>query len=236
VLLKYKYNVFVKYTEQVVVFDTSKTKNSYICILENFVIMKSIISVFLMIIMIVACKDDATIHQLEIKKALKEKELVFNTINKIWVFTPKNLTPETQSIANNWNDWRLFTAELYQKPKGTIGAFQRKTKSLVKKIDVLNNTIPEKINKPQIKARLMALITKIKALHTFMNLDRIPEKKVVVLITDLNIELNAFQDQIEEIVRRSHIVKEEGEQEMLNAIGSKPSATFEENNLGEKIN
>lgn len=198
--------------------------------------MKSIISVFLMIIMIVACKEDARIHQLEIKKALKEKELVFNTINKIWVFTPKNLTPETQSIANNWNDWRLFTAELYQKPKGTIGAFQRKTKSLVQKIDVLNNTIPEKINKPQIKARLMALITKIKALHTFMNLDRIPEKKVVDLITDLNIELNAFQDQIEEIVRRSHIVKEEGEQEMLNAIGSKPSAIFEENKLDEKIN
>jgi hypothetical protein len=46
------------------------------------------------------------------------------------------------------------------------------------------------------------------------------------LITDLNIELNAFQDQIEEIVRRSHIQKEEGEQEMLNLLnGSQPTNT-----------
>ena len=120
----------------------------------------------------------------------------------------------------------MFTAELYQKPKGTIGAFQRKTKSLVLKAEVLNNTIPEKINKPQIKSRLMAIITKVKALHTFINLDRIPEKKVVTLITDLNIEVNAFQDQIEEIVRRSHIQREEGEQEMLNSLnGSQPTDT-----------
>ncbi|GAW89733.1 hypothetical protein FPS14_contig00029-00011 [Flavobacterium psychrophilum] len=46
------------------------------------------------------------------------------------------------------------------------------------------------------------------------------------MITDLNIELNAFQDQIEEIVRRSHIQKEEGEQEMLNLLnGSQPTNT-----------
>lgn len=197
--------------------------------------MKYIVSLLLMIIIFIACKDDNNIHQLEITKALKEKELVYNIINKTWVFTPKILTPETQSITNDWNDWRLFTSELYQKPKGTIGAFQRKTKSLVQKIDVLNNTIPAKLNKPQIKARLMAIITKVKALHTFMNLERIPEKKVVVLITDLNVELIAFQDQIEEIVRRSHIVKEEGEQEMLNSLsGAKPSATFEENKPANK--
>lgn len=169
-----------------------------------------------------ACKDDDKIHALEITKALKEKELVFDTVNKTWNFTPKPLTPESQAITNNWNEWRLFTAELYQKPKGTIGAFQRKTKILVQKVEILNTSIPERINKPQIKSRLMAITTKIKALHTFINIDRIPEKKVVELITDLNVEVNAFQDQIEEIVKRSHIQKEEGEQEMLNSInGSK---------------
>lgn len=189
--------------------------------------MKPIASlILLLLILLSSCKDDDKTHELQITKALKEKELVFSTINKTWNFVPKNATPETQAITNNWSDWRLFTAELYQKPKGTIGAFQRKTKSLVLKVEVLNNTIPEKINKPQIKSRLMAIITKVKALHTFINLDRIPEKKVVTLITDLNIEVIAFQDQIEEIVRRSHIQREEGEQEMLNSLnGSQPTDT-----------
>lgn len=181
--------------------------------------MKYIVSlVLLLMVLFTGCKDDNKTHEMQIAKALKEKELVFNTINKTWNFEPRILTPEAQNITKNWSDWRLFTSELCQKPKGTIGAFQRKTKSLTLKIEVLNNTIPEKINKPQIKSRLMAIITKLKALYTFINLDRIPEKKVVTLITDLNIEFNAFQDQIEEIVRRSHIQKEEGEQEMLNSL------------------
>lgn len=167
-----------------------------------------------------ACKDDDKIHALEITRALKEKELVFNTISKTWNFSPTTLSPESQGIVNNWNEWHLFTSELYQKPKGTIGAFQRKTKSLAQKVEILNNTIPERINKPQIKSRLMAITTKVKALNTFMSIDRIPEKKVVELITDLNVEVNAFLDQIEEIVKRSHIQKEEGEQEMLNSINS----------------
>ena len=189
--------------------------------------MRYIVSlVLLLLVLFTGCKGDDKTHEMRIAKALKEKELVFSTINKTWNFVPKTLSLETQNITNNWSDWRLFTSELYQKPKGTIGAFQRKTKSLTQKAEVLNNAIPERINKPQIKSRLMAIITKVKALHTFINLDRIPEKKVVTLITDLNIELMAFQDQIEEIVRRSHIQKEEGEQEMLNSLnGSQPTST-----------
>lgn len=180
--------------------------------------MKSIASLFLLLFLFGACKDDTKIREMEITKALKEKELVFNTVHKTWNFTPKNLSPESQSIANNWNEWRLFMSELNQKPQGTIGAFQRKTKALVQKAELLQTTIPSKIDKPQIKSRLSAMITKVKALHTFLNLDRIPEKKVVELITDLNVEVIAIQDQIEEIVRRGHIQKEEGEQEMLNSI------------------
>ena len=200
--------------------------------------MKYIHLVFvLLLILFSGCKEDNKKNNKQIYKARKEKELVFSTINKTWDFAPRTLSQEAQTITNNWNDWRLFTSELYQKPKGTIGAFQRKTKSLVQKVAILNNTIPEKINKPQIKSRLMAIVTKVKALHTFINLDRIPEKKVVTLITDLNSELIAFQDQIEEIVRRSHIQKEEGEQEMLNSLsGSEPTNTLPEKELYDTEN
>ncbi|WP_264543908.1 hypothetical protein [Flavobacterium sp. N1846] len=177
----------------------------------------ALFSVFLCLIF-TGCKDDSVMHQAEITRALKEKELVFTNINKVWNFTPRALTPESQSIATNWNEWRLFTAELYQKPKSTIGAFKQKTKSLAQKSEGLNLSIPNKLQKPQIKSRLMAIVTKVRALNTFMAFDRIPEKKVLTLVTDLNQEVNAFQDQIEEIVRRSHIQFEEGEQEMLNSI------------------
>ena len=180
----------------------------------------------LSVLIFTSCKDDNNSQEIESKKALKQKELVFENINKSWNFIPRTLSPESQLIATNWNEWRLFLAELSQKPKGTIGAFQRKTKSLVQKADVLSATIPEKLNKPQIKSRLMAMVTKIKVLHTFINLDAIPEKKVVTLISDLNVELSAFQDQIEEITKRNNIKLEEGEAEMLNAVkGSQANPT-----------
>ena len=181
--------------------------------------MKFIIAFCLLLLLIfTSCKNNNNNQEIESIKALKQKELVFENISKSWNFIPRVLSPESQVIAANWNEWRLFLAELSQKPKGTIGAFQRKSKSLVQKADVLSATIPEKINKPQIKSRLKAMVTKIKMLHTFINLDAIPEKKVVILISDLNIELSAFQDQIEEITKRNNIRLEEGEAEMLNAV------------------
>jgi hypothetical protein len=187
--------------------------------------MKSFLAVLLGIFFsFISCKDDSQQHEIEITRAKKEKELVFNNINKAWSFNKRNLTPESQSIASNWNEWRLFTDELYQKPKSTIGAFQRKTKSLVSKTDALQTTIPSKLDKTQIRSRLSALITKVKALNTFISLDRIPEKKVLALVSDLNLEVNAFQDQIEEIVRRSQIQLEEGEAEMIKRSGGTVTA------------
>ena len=182
--------------------------------------MKSFFTILLGVLFsLVSCKDDSQQHEIEITRAKKEKELVFNNVNKAWNFNKRNLTPESQSIASNWNEWRLFTDELYQKPKSTIGAFQRKTKSLVSKTDALQSTIPPKLDKTQIRSRLSALITKVKALNTFISLDRIPEKKVLNLVSDLNLEVNAFQDQIEEIVRRGQIKMEEGEADMIKRVG-----------------
>ena len=184
----------------------------------------------ILISILISCKDTSQEHEAEVIRAKKEKELVFSNINKAWNFNPRILTPESQSIASSWNEWRLFSDELYQKPKGTIGAFQRKTTSLVAKTEALPNTIPDRLNKPQIKARLAALITKVKALHTFISLDRIPEKKVLTLVNDLNVEVNAFQDQIEEIVRRSKIQMEEGEALMIQRVGAKKENTEEKLN------
>jgi hypothetical protein len=173
---------------------------------------------FLIFFIFFSCKEETEKHKNEILKDQKQKDLAFNEISKSWNFSKRILSPDSQKIENNWNDWRLFLAELYQKPKGTIGAFKRKSKSLVQKTESLNNAIPEKLDKPQIKSRLMAMITKVKSLNTYINIDPIPEKKLIEIINDLNMEVTAIQDQIEEIVARSNIKMEEGEKEMLNSI------------------
>ncbi len=183
--------------------------------------MKKILSFLFLIYLFSACKEDTTVRDIEIKKELKEKELVFSAIQSAWHFQERSLTPESQNIATNWNEWRVFINELNQKPAATISAYKMKTKSLVQKAEVLQNTIPKRLDKTQIKSRLNALITKLKALNMFLNIDRIPEKRVVTMVTDLNLEVIAFNEQIEEIVRRENIQMEEGEAIMIQKIGGK---------------
>ncbi|WP_136667554.1 hypothetical protein [Flavobacterium sp. H122] len=181
---------------------------------------------FLFAVILVSCKKEDRSEAVEVQRALKEKELVFNSLSKAWNFSSQQLTPESEVIVQSWNEWRLFINELNQKPKSTINAFKLKTKNLVKKADVLPSTIPNRLNKPKIKARLSALITKLKALDMFLNIDRIPEKRVIELVNDLNLEVNAFNGQIEEIVRRSKIQMEEGEVEMIKRAGGKKVDTL----------
>lgn len=166
-----------------------------------------------------SCKKEEPTNTVEIQNALKEKELVFNTLEKAWNFQERKLTPESEIIALSWNEWRLFNNELNQKPKSTLSAFKLKTKSLVKKADTLAFTIPDRLQKPQIRVRLSAIVTKVKALNMFLNIDHIPQQRVLELVADLNFEVNAFNNQIEEIVRRSHIPMEEGEADMIQKVG-----------------
>ncbi|MFK7048485.1 hypothetical protein [Flavobacterium columnare] len=179
-----------------------------------------------LIFVLFSCKKEEQDNAIEIQKSIKQKELVFNSLDKAWIFSEQKLTPESEIIALNWNEWRLFIKELNQKPKSSLNAFKLKTKDLVQKVDILPNTIPTKLQKPQINVRLSAIITKVKALNMFLNIDRIPEKRVVELVSDLNIEVNAFNDQIEEIVRRSHIQMEEGEEDMIKHISGKKSESL----------
>jgi hypothetical protein len=117
-----------------------------------------------------------------------------------------------------WNEWRIFLSELNQKPKSTIGAFQKKAKELSKKAADLNNNIPIAYNKPEVKSRIAVLISKVNALNLFINLDEIPYQKVVALVTEINIQLVSLQTQLDEIVRKSTIPKEEGESDLIQML------------------
>lgn len=176
------------------------------------------IYVFLLIFGLFACKNDNEKRQVESIKDIKKKELIFSIIDKAWVFNAKPINETSRASALTWNDWRAFLDELDQKPKKTIGAFQKKSAELSKKVMALNNLIPVEFNKPEIKARIAILITKVRMLDLYIHLSEIPEQKVIALIPEINIQLIALQNQMDKIVKKSKIPLEEGESELLRML------------------
>lgn len=166
-------------------------------------------------LLIVSCQNDNKLLIIEQQKEAQKKEVVFNNINRGWVFDISPIEPVTQDKINGWMEWRAFLTEINQKPKSTIGAFQKKAAALSKKVVDLNNNIPAEFNKPQIKARIAVITTKIKSMDLFIHLNQIPSGKVVKLISEINTEIDYFQLQLEEIVKRSQIPMEEGESDII---------------------
>lgn len=166
-------------------------------------------------LLLVSCQNDNKLLIIEQQKEAQKKEVVFNNINRGWEFDISPIEPVTQDKINGWMEWRAFLTEINQKPKSTIGAFQKKAAALSKKVVDLNNNIPAEFNKPQIKARIAVITTKIKSMDLFIHLNQIPSGKVVKLISEINTEIDYFQLQLEEIVKRSQIPMEEGESDLI---------------------
>lgn len=165
-----------------------------------------------------SCQDDTAQRTAENSRDAKKKEIIFDTINKGWNFNTQPANPTSQSLINTWTEWRVFLNELSQKPKTTIGAFQKKSKMLSKRVKELNKYIPSPFNKPEIRSRIAVLTTKLNSLNLYINLDEIPDQKVVTLVAEINIELASLQSQLDEIVRKSQIPKEEGESDLIQML------------------
>lgn len=168
-------------------------------------------------IVLISCTDEKT-RAVNQEKDAKKKEAVFASINNHWRFntTPQNAT--SQSLVADWAAWRNLLTEMSQKPQSSIGAFQKKAKTLSEKVKELPNSIPAKYNKPEVRARIAVLATKINSLNLFINLDDIPAEKVNLLISDINVEMSGFQSQLNEIVRKAAIPKEQGEADMIRML------------------
>jgi hypothetical protein len=181
--------------------------------------MKYRISLFLLFVFLLnSCQNQDEKRLAENKKEAKKKELIFNNINKGWVFYDTPINTVSEENINSWNEWRQFLEELKGKPKKTIGAFQKKSSAIAQKAMALNNNIPEQFNQPQIKSRISILITKIKMMDLYIHLDRIPDEKVVFLIGDINKELVSLERQMDKIVEKNKIPLEEGESDLMKMI------------------
>ena len=181
--------------------------------------MKYRVSLFLLFVFLLnSCQNQDEKRLAENKKEAKKKELIFNNINKGWVFYDTPINTVSEENIKSWNEWRQFLEELKGKPKKTIGAFQKKSSAIAQKAIALNNNIPEQFNQPQIKSRISILITKIKMMDLYIHLDRIPDEKVVFLIGDINKELVSLERQMDKIVEKNKIPLEEGESDLMKMI------------------
>jgi hypothetical protein len=192
----------------------------YLCnFVSNIYKMKLLFScLFLVLFLTLSCQNNKEQRLIETAKEAKKQEIIFDNINKGWNFNAKPLNPASQGLVEMWNEWRIFLIELNQKPKSTIGAFQKKAMELSKKAADLNNNIPVAYNKPEVKSRIAVLISKINSLNLFIILNKIPDQKVVALIAEINIQMISLQSQLDEIVRKNTIPKEEGESDLIQML------------------
>ncbi len=191
--------------------------------------MKYKISLFLLLTTVLfSCQNENEKRLAENAKEAKKKEAIFNNINKGWTFLDEPINEISESQLNSWTEWREFMKEIGEKPRKTIGAFQKKSAAISKKAMALNDNIPAQFNQPQIKSRISILITKIKMLDLFIHLNKIPDDKVVFLIQEINKELISLERQMDKIVEKAKIPKEEGEADflrMLDTTRAIPSST-----------
>ncbi|WP_026703896.1 hypothetical protein [Flavobacterium soli] len=174
--------------------------------------------IFLLMVIGVSCQDDEAKRETARVKNLEKREQVFETISKNWNFSERPMNSETQTWVSNWEEWKGFLTELKQKPKSSIGAFKKKSKTLSQKVFYLNANIPPKFNNPQVKSRISILTTQINSLDLYMNLDNIPANKVVTLVPEINTAIASLQLQFEEIVRKDKIPMEQGESDMIRML------------------
>ncbi|MEN2486302.1 hypothetical protein AAYQ05_00755 [Flavobacterium sp. B11] len=181
--------------------------------------MKYQISLFLLLTTVLfSCQNENEKRLAENAKEAKKKEAIFNNINKGWTFLDEPINEISESQLNSWTEWREFIKEIGEKPRKTIGAFQKKSAAISKKAMALNNNIPAQFNQPQIKSRISILITKIKMLDLFIHLSNIPDDKVVFLIQEINKELISLERQMDKIVEKAKIPKEQGEEDFLRML------------------
>ena len=168
-----------------------------------------------LILVLFSCKNEDQKRFAENRKEVQKKEVILTNIQKGWIFYDTPVTEASENSLSSWNEWRIFLAELAQKPKKTITAFQQKSKALTKKVMALTAQIPIQYDKPQIRSRIGTLITKVQMLDLYIHLDNIPDKKVTQLVAEINLELVSLQRQMDKIVEKSKIPIEEGESDLL---------------------
>jgi hypothetical protein len=165
-----------------------------------------------------SCQDEEQQRLAETKKAAKVNDSILKNLSNNWRFDIPAVSPKASTQLQNWSEWEQFRSELAQKPTGSLTAYRQKAKNLVTKADQLLTNIPPFFAKPQVRSRISVLVTKTKMLYTYLNIEVVQEQKAIGLIKEITREMASLQNQFDELIRKSEIQKEAGEEEMLRAL------------------
>jgi hypothetical protein len=173
---------------------------------------------FLIVFIFFSCQQDNEKRLIQQQKELAKNEVIFKKISSAWNFRTMNLQPSSQELVKDWAQWRLFLTELQQKPTSSIGAFQKKSKTLSIKADEVLQSIPGEIFMHEFKSRFTVLLTKFRSLEMYLSLDSIPDQKVINLIAEINLQMASIELQMNELVRKNQIPMEKGEADMIRML------------------
>ncbi|MUV05374.1 hypothetical protein GN157_16790 [Flavobacterium rakeshii] len=185
-----------------------------------------------------SCNDDEKIREAEALRAKEQSEAILKVISENWKFNVPAVTPRVKTKLDGWNEWHSFKSELTDKPTGSLTAYRNKVKAIAEKADELNKNIPPFFDKPQVKSRIMVVVTKIRTLYTYINLDVVQKDKIVSAIGEISKETISLQNQLDELVKLSEIPKEKGEEDLLKALDTirmaNPDMIPDENDAKQK--
>jgi hypothetical protein len=177
--------------------------------------MKKFLFLLASFFILVGCTEKQNVKS---EKAAQKNDVIFKSISSKWQFNFPSNNSSVETTLKNWNHWEQFKKELEQKPKTSLLAFKMKSKNVALRADSLSLSVPSEFNIPQVRSRLVTLKTKLNALEMYLNLNEIPEKKVISLITEVNSEIKGVYGQWNEIIIKKAIPREIGEDEMIKAL------------------
>ncbi|TDS57874.1 hypothetical protein [Myroides indicus] len=188
-----------------------------------------ILSLIALSITTYSCKDNSKVEQERQIKIKEYNDSIFAFVQKNWNFKIPRTSPELAQELENWKMWQEFKQEIELKPVSTLGAFQKKAEKLSSSVLSLTfQSYPNKLNQPDIKARVTVLLTSLNNLEMFIKLDPIPMDKVDIYLKEVQTNLKVLIMQMEENLAKTKIPKEIGEQEMLEAMDETRRANPEE--------
>ncbi|WP_267740628.1 hypothetical protein [Myroides injenensis] len=180
---------------------------------------KFILQSFIVLLLLVSCKDEDKLRQVETEKLTMHNDSVFNYLENNWSFKFPNVTADLNGLLEDWKPWNDFKQEMELKPMTSISAYQKKIDLLDTKIQsIIYTKFPQELNTRDIKARITVLQNSIKNLQMFLYLEPIDIPKIETHIKEVKKDLTILIDKMEEIVVKNHLPSEVGEEEMLQLL------------------
>ena len=186
--------------------------------------MKYIALIVLTALSMLSCKKETT--QADKPVATISQDSLVRSIHDKWKFTIAINNPTITKNLSNWEDWRNYVNELTIAPNPSLGNMAHKTTKLVSMVAVLKNSIPEKYNKQETKARLALLETNIQSLDMLLGLEPINIKEIHKLLANIQKNTNSIINQFNEFEVKAQIPKEIGESELTQPVDTIKRATL----------